>query len=143
PIYEQGDNWQKLVDVAKHRFALATTPGEKVAVLRDTARLLEERGSDLEKAFHCLKEAFALDPDDGDTREELDRLAIATERWDELAQAYEKGIAKTDGVGQRELLEALARLHDKRRDDPRRALDAWNRLFALDESDPKPLDAMD
>lgn len=143
PIYETADDWRKLVDVAKHRFALATTPGEKVSVLRDTAKLLEERGSDLERAFVCLKEAFVLDPDDGDTREELDRLAVATSRWDDLADAYEQGIAKIDGIGQRELLEALAKLHDKRRDDPRKALDAWDRLFQLDESDSRPLDEMD
>ena len=143
PIYEQADDWQKLVEVGQHRFALATTPGEKVAVLRDTAKLLEERGSDLDKAFDCLREAFVLDPDDGDTREELDRLAIATERWDALAETYEAGIGKIDGIGQRELLEALAKLHDKRRDDPRKALDAWDRLFRLDESDPHPLDEMD
>ncbi|MDB5216888.1 MAG: domain protein putative component of TonB system, partial [Myxococcaceae bacterium] len=143
PIYEQADDWRKLVDVAKHRFALATTPGDKVAVLRETAKLLEERGNDLEKAFVCLKDAFVLDPDDGDTREELDRLAISTERWDDLADAYEQGIAKIDGVGQRELIEALAKLHDKRRDDPRKALEAWDRLFRLDESDARPLDEMD
>ena len=143
PIYEQADDWQKLVEVGQHRFALATTPGEKVGVLRDTAKLLEERGNDLEKAFDCLREAFALDPDDGDTREELDRLAVATERWDALAETYEAGITKIDGIGQRELLEALAKLHDKRRDDPRKALDAWDRLFRLDESDSRPLDEMD
>ncbi len=143
PIYEQEDDWRKLVDVAKHRFALATTPGDKVSVLRDTAKLLEVRGNDLDKAFQCLKEAFVLDPDDGDTREELDRLAVSTARWDDLADAYEQGIAKIDGIGQRELLEALAKLHDKRRDDPRRALAAWDRLFQLDESDSRPLDEMD
>ena len=143
PIYEQADDWQKLVGVARHRLAMAATPGEQVAVLRDIAKLLEERGNDVEKAFDALKEAFVLDPDDGDTREELDRLAVTGERWDDLADAYEKGIAKIDGIGQRELLEALARLHDKRRDDPRKALDAWDRLFRLDESDSRPLDEMD
>src|SRR5262249_19203391 len=143
PIYEQADDWQKLVDVALHRYEIAGSPNEKVAVLRDTARLLEERGNDLNKAFDCLKEAFTLDPDDGDTREELDRLAISTSRWDDLANAYEQGIEKIDGIGRRELLEALAKLHDKRRDDPRKALAAWERLFSLDESDARPLDEMD
>ena len=142
PVYEQADDWVKLVEVAKHRYAVAATPHEKVAVLRETATLLEQRGSDVNQAFACIKEAFTIDPDDGDTREELDRLAIATNRWDDLADAYEKGIAKTDGIGQRELLESLARLHDKRRDDPRRALDAWQRLYEADESDPKPLEEM-
>jgi tetratricopeptide (TPR) repeat protein len=143
PIYEQADDWQKLVDVARHRYAIAGSPNEKVSVLRDTAVLLEERGNDLSRAFDCLKEAFTIDPDDGDTREELDRLAVATSRWDDLADAYEQGIVKIDGIGRRELLEALAKLHDKRRDDPRKALAAWERLFSLDESDVRPLDEMD
>ena len=48
---------------------------------------------------------------------------------------YEKAIEKLELIGKKELLEALARLQDKRRDDPRRALEAWERLFALDETD--------
>lgn len=143
PLYERLDDWRKLIDLSKHRFTVADAVHEKVAVLRDTASLLEQRGHDVERAFDCLKEAFILDPDDGDTREELDRLAVVTERWDSLADAYEQAILRIDGVGQRELLEALARLHDSRRDDPRKALDAWDRLFQLDESDERPLDEMD
>jgi tetratricopeptide (TPR) repeat protein len=143
PIYEQADDWQKLVDVARHRYEIAATPNEKVQVLRDTAKLLEQRGQDQSRAFDCLREAFVIDPDDADTLEELDRLALATARWDDLADAYERGISKLEGIGQRELLEALAKLHDKRRDDPRRALQAWERVFALDESEPRPLDEMD
>ncbi len=143
PIHEQEGDWRKLVALAEHRLGIAATPHEKVAVLRETAKLVEEKGSDVDGAFERLGAAFELDPDDGDTREELDRLAVATKRWDDLAAAYEKGIERLDGVGQRELLEALARLHDTRRDDPRRALDAWDRLFRLDESDSRPLDEMD
>ncbi|OJY31236.1 MAG: hypothetical protein BGO98_46070 [Myxococcales bacterium 68-20] len=143
PIYEQADDWQKLVEIARHRYAIAGSPNEKVSVLRDVGQLLEERGNDLGRAFDCLKEAFTIDPDDGDTREELDRLAVATSRWDDLADAYEQGIEKIDGIGRRELVEALAKLHDQRRDDPRKALDAWERLFSLDESDSRPLDEMD
>lgn len=143
PIYEQADDWQKLVEIARHRYAIAGSPNEKVSVLRDMGQLLEERGNDLGRAFDCLKEAFTIDPDDGDTREELDRLAVATSRWDDLADAYEQGIEKIDGIGRRELVEALAKLHDQRRDDPRKALDAWERLFSLDESDSRPLDEMD
>ena len=52
-------------------------------------------------------------------------------------------LRKTDGLTKRELLAALAQLHDKRRDDPRRALDAWDRLFALDETELQPLEEMD
>ncbi len=142
PLYERADDWQHIVAVNEHRLAIATDTGERVGVLRENAKLLEERGGEPGRAFDALRAAFVLDPDDGDTREELDRLAVATSRWDDLAETYEKGIEVTDGIGKRELLDALAKLHDKRRDDPRRALDAYDRLFKLDETDIRPLDEM-
>lgn len=143
PIYEGADDWRKLIVVNEERLRIANDVSDRVQILRETALLWEERGKDVERAFACVKQAFELDPEDGESREQLDRLAVATSRWDDLAAAYETGIAKIDGIGQRELLEALARLHDKRRDDPRHALDAWERLFKLDETDIRPLEEMD
>jgi tetratricopeptide (TPR) repeat protein len=143
PIYEAADDWRRLVAVNDERLALANDDGERVAILRESARLWEERGNDRKRAFEAMREAWMLDPEDGDAREQLDRLAAATARWDDLASAYEGAIAKTDGFARRELLGALAQLHDKRRDDPRKALDAWERLFLLDETELQPLEEMD
>lgn len=142
PLYERADDWQHIVSVNEHRLAIASDVGEQVAVLRENARLLEERGNAPGRAFDALRAAFVLDPDDGGTREELERLAVATARWDDLASAYEEGINAIDGLGKQGLLEALAKLHDQRRDDPRRALEAYERLFKLDESELRPLDEM-
>ena len=143
PIYERADDWRHLVAVNGERLALATDDGDRIAILRETAELWEKRGGDRAKAFDAMRDAWTLDPEDGDAREQLDRLAGATQRWDDLAAAYEDAIAKTDGLTKRELLAALAQLHDKRRDDPRRALDAWDRLFQLDETELQPLEEMD
>jgi tetratricopeptide (TPR) repeat protein len=143
PLYERADDWRQLVAMNAERLALASEPADRVAVLRESARLWEERGGDKDKAFEAVRDAFVLDPDDGDTRSELDRLAEATSRWDDLASAYERGIAKLEGIGQRELLQSLAKIHDKRRDDPRRALIAYDRLHRLDETEVEPLDEMD
>lgn len=143
PVYERLDDWRKLVQANEHRLVLAATDNEKVAILRESATLFEQRGNDPDRAFEALRDAFVLDPDDGDTREELDRVAVVTSRWDDLAAAYEEGIVKTEDIGKRELLEALAMLHDKRRDDPRRALEAYERLFKLDETDVRVLEEMD
>jgi golgin subfamily B member 1 len=143
PIYERADDWRSLVSLNRERLGLATDDGERIAILRETAELWERRGSDRSRAFDAMREAWTLDPEDGDAREQLDRLADATKRWDDLASSYEKAIAKTDGLTRRELLAALAHLHDRRRDDPRRALDAWDRLFLLDETELQPLEEMD
>ncbi|MEI7893010.1 MAG: hypothetical protein WCI05_07960, partial [Myxococcales bacterium] len=143
PIYEAMDDWRNLIEVNGERLTLAADATEKVAILHESARLWEERGNDRSRAFDAVRDAFVLDPEDGHSREELDRLAEATNRWEDLAAAYEKGGEATEGLAKRELLGALARLHDKRRDDPRRALDAWERLFALDETDLAPLEELD
>jgi tetratricopeptide (TPR) repeat protein len=143
PIYERADDWRNLVAMNTERLALATDAADKIGILRESAQLWEQRGGDRAKAFDAMREAWELDPEDGDARENLDRLAEATKRWDDLAAAYEAAIGKTDGLTKRELLAALARLHDTRRDDPRRALDAWDRLFSLDETELQPLEEMD
>jgi tetratricopeptide (TPR) repeat protein len=142
PIYERADDWQHLIQVNRERLTLAIHSDERVAILRETAKLWEERGGDSGRAFEAVRDAFVLDPDDGDTRIELDRLAGVTRRWDELADAYEKGVEYGDNVARKELLASLAKVHDAKRDDPRRALEAYERLLRLDEGDPDPLDAV-
>jgi tetratricopeptide (TPR) repeat protein len=143
PIYERADDWRHLVGVNAERLTLTTDANERVAILRETARLWEERGGDKTRAFEAVREAFVADPEDGDTRGELDRLGAATKRWDDLASAYEQGAEKAEGLSRRELLQAIAKIHDSKRDDPRRALDAWQRVYKLDETDLEALEEMD
>jgi tetratricopeptide (TPR) repeat protein len=143
PIYERADDWRHLVAVNEERLGLAGDDGERIGILRETAKLWEERGGEKSRAFDAMRVAWTLDPEDGDAREQLDRLASATKRWDDLAAAYETALGKTDGAAKRELLAALAQLHDTKRDDPRQALAAWDRLFALDETEVEPLEQMD
>jgi tetratricopeptide (TPR) repeat protein len=143
PIYERADDWRRLVMLNKERLALAGDTGERIAILHESAKLWEERAGDRVRAFEAMRQAWTIDPEDSEGRTQLERLSAATRRWNDLAEAYEEGIAKTDGQTKRELLAALARLHDARRDDPRQALDAWGRLFALDETEIQPLEEMD
>jgi tetratricopeptide (TPR) repeat protein len=143
PIYERDDDWRRLISLNVERLGIAAGDGERIAIWLENAGLWEERGNDLHKAFDATREAWILDPADSEVRALLDRLGLATRQWDHLALAYETGISRADTVTQRELLSALAKVHDRRRDDPRRALEAWERLFALDETDLQPLEEMD
>ncbi|HXX68803.1 MAG TPA: tetratricopeptide repeat protein [Polyangiaceae bacterium] len=143
PIYERADDWRRLISLNEQRLGIAADDGERIAIWRENALLWEQRGKDPRKAFDAIREAWTLDPEDGEARQQLDRIGASTGRWDDLAEAYETSISRSDGATKRELLSALAHLHDRRRDDPRRALDAWERLFFLDESDLQPLEEMD
>ncbi|WP_044241675.1 tetratricopeptide repeat protein [Chondromyces apiculatus] len=144
PLYERSDDWRHLIRLNEERFSLASDPQEKVAVLRETAKLWETRGGDELKAIQALRAAFRIDPDDSETRAELTRIASDLGAWEELAESLEQGtLATSDDLTRRELLTSLAEIYDRQIDDPRRALRAYERLSALDPSDPQPLEAMD
>ena len=144
PLYERQDDWRLLIKLNEERFGLAEDAHDKVAILRETARLWETRGDDELKAFEATRAAFELDPEDGETRGELSRLTEALGAWEELAASYEKGAAAvSDDLTKRELYDALAKVYDTKNDDPRRALEAYARLSALDPTEPEPLEQMD
>lgn len=143
PLYEGADDWRKLIQLNAQRFELASEDLDRVSILRETAKLWEDRGREPRRAFEALRAAFEINPEDADVRNDLERLAESLGAWDDLAQAYELGIEEAQGTAKRELLAALAAIHDQRRDDPRQALHAYGRLHELDETDPEPLDKMD
>ena len=52
-----------------------------------------------------------------------ERLTEATSEWDKLAETYDAVLRESPGLNsKRELLSTLARVHNEKRDDPRRAL---------------------
>jgi len=143
PLYEGADDWRRLIALNDDRLALATDVGEKTAILREAAKLWEDRGTDKVRAFAAIRRAWGLDPEDGSLREEADRLAAALSDWDGLVEAYEAAAKAVDPVSRPDLLRGLAELHDKRRDDPRRALVTLEQLHELDPEDLAVLERID
>lgn len=143
PLYARADDWQNLIRLTEQRLGLAEDPSERIAIYREAAQLYEERADDRSKAFDSLAQAFLLDPEDASLRADLERLAQHLHAWDRLASTYERTIVEAEKHVQRELLLALAKVHDEKRDDPRQALDAYRRLRDLDDADLEPLEAMD
>ena len=143
PIYQSLDDWRRQITLNEDRFALAD-PLDKVLVLRETAELWERRGGDLARARRAYEAAFTLDPEDGAARADYERLTEATGDWDKLAETYDATLAaQPDLQSKRELLSTLARVHNEKRDDPRRALAAYGAIHEADPSDLEPLEKME
>ena len=68
PIYEGADDWRKLIYLNAQRFELASEDMDRVAILKETARLWEERGGDHRRAFDALRAAFEIDTEDSQLR---------------------------------------------------------------------------
>ncbi|MFO0678456.1 MAG: hypothetical protein U0169_18105 [Polyangiaceae bacterium] len=143
PVYESASDHRKLLRANDVRLAIAADAFERVNILLENAALLETKDGNALAALDSALLAVAEDPSSEPARRETERLAGATGRWDDVVLAYETATAKADDRLAGELWVALARIHDKRRDDPRRALVAWTAAYAKDESDVTILDEMD
>lgn len=143
PLYEAADDWRRLVKLNEDRFALGDDV-EKVSVLRETARLWEQRGGDKKRARRALETAVRIDPDDADVRSEYERLIEETGAHAELSKAYEAILEERPDLNSKaDFYRVLARVHDQKLDDPRRALWAYDRLREADPNDVTSLDSLE
>jgi Tfp pilus assembly protein PilF len=107
---------------------------------RRKARAQEEQLHDAGAALTTLADAFAREPGDFEIRTLFEEKATALAAWDVLADTYEAALARAEGEDRRSLLVAAARVHDERRDDPRKALRAWSTVIEADAEDAQALE---
>ncbi|MCB9662249.1 MAG: tetratricopeptide repeat protein [Sandaracinaceae bacterium] len=105
PIYESANDPRKLVAVYEVRLRHVTDPDQRVALLRETGLLYEERLRSPEQAFEKYLEAFGVAPHQEVVREDVDRLSAGVEGGvGRVIEAYAAAIeAGTDPVEVTEL----------------------------------------
>ncbi len=87
-IYQQQYKWTELVEVLLERSELREEVGEQITILNRVAKIYEQEIGDQESAFYVLQAAFKRDYAHDETARELERLATATNRWQELLDEY-------------------------------------------------------
>ncbi|MEM9069478.1 MAG: tetratricopeptide repeat protein [Myxococcota bacterium] len=92
PIYEAASDARKLAPVYEVRLRHDMEPDARVALLRETGLLYEEKLRQPETAFEKYLEAFLVMPDQEIVREDVERLAESTGGWDKVIEAYQKAI---------------------------------------------------
>ncbi|HUT77669.1 MAG TPA: tetratricopeptide repeat protein, partial [Polyangia bacterium] len=115
PVYRTADEWKKLVVILKTQVEFLDAPADKVARLREMARLHELRGSNYLLAFGALAQAFETDPQDREVLAELTRLAEQIDNWEELARVLEGQLGEIyDMQLKHEVLHLLGSTYDRR-----------------------------
>jgi tetratricopeptide (TPR) repeat protein len=87
-IYSQQYKWAELVEVLLERSELRPNVEEQIQILNRVAKIYEQEIGDQESAFYVLQAAFKRDYAHDQTANELERLATATNRWQELLDEY-------------------------------------------------------
>jgi tetratricopeptide (TPR) repeat protein len=96
-IYSQQYKWTELVEVLLERSELRPDVEEQIQILNRVARIYESEIGDQESAFYVLQAAFKRDYAHDQTANELERLATATNRWQELLDEYTNRVNELEG----------------------------------------------
>lgn len=138
--YRTTGSLDRVAGLYRIRIDLLDDPVEKVRMLQELGRLLEQDLGQSDKALEALREAFLLDPRDGFMVAEMERLAGATAHWEALRGTVEK-VCETgdlDSMLRRELLLKAASWY---RDQLAEVGPAESCLRAAIEAEPESRDA--
>ncbi|MSP17021.1 MAG: tetratricopeptide repeat protein, partial [Myxococcales bacterium] len=109
-ILRAQSDWQKVIELLLERVETRTDIRERITALQLVSAVYEEHLGDADSAFLVLQEAFREDYSAESTARELERLAQASGRWNELLAEYSQ-VAQS--------LEAA---------EPMRAADLWVKI---------------
>lgn len=132
--YELTGDWQATLALLEDRLELAWSDDERVELLRDAAKLHEERAEDAAAAFAAIRRALAYAPASAELEAELLRLGEPTGAWSEVAESIAAAAAAlSDSKRDRaaELRRREAGIREERLADASAALDAWVAALAL------------
>lgn len=91
--FTETDEWQETLALTPLRLDAASSDAARTLILRESAKLAEDRGDDRRQAFEFLARAFLLEPDRAEIADEFARVAGLTEQWQEYADAHERVLA--------------------------------------------------
>jgi len=130
-IYRHQREWATLVEILLERSELVDDAQQQIQLLHDVARVYERELGDEESAFYVLQAAFNRDERHEQTRQELVRLAAATNLWHELREDISAASPqRAAAVGTIEAYEQVL-AHDP---DSADALAALDRLYRQTEA---------
>ncbi len=108
----------------------------KKGQLREIALISEQRLNDANGAIEAWRAFLALEGDNDEGQQAIERLFTRAERWDDLARWLEKrGEGETDPAAARVLWDRLATLHRAQRNEPAAEAAALTNLWQLDAED--------
>jgi golgin subfamily B member 1 len=144
PLFRMQGEWPKLVSLYQRQLEGIEGVEARVPMMHRIAETLEERILDQVEAFNWYCRAFAEDPFDERSCEEIERLARAVGSWAELADLYQELFGKREDVQvKRAVAKKLARIAEEELHDAARAEQAYRGCLQLGGDDFEVLTALD
>lgn len=134
--YLAADEWEPVIALLEQRLALAESDADKILLLKETAKLQEERAGAHREAIISLGRAFALAPEDERIEADLFRLGALVDEADALVEALSNAAEAASEKLRRAHLRTLeGELREKRLGDDEGAFAAYREAFSLSARD--------
>ena len=142
-IYESLNNWQDLVEVLERQLDVVETERERVDVLLKLAEIQEEQFLKSDVAAQRLEQALEIDPAEERAYVALERCYKRLKQWLDLINTYERHIAEAaEHETKIQLYGEIAEVYTDEVGDLDRAIDAYQNIVDLDESNIPALEAL-
>jgi tetratricopeptide (TPR) repeat protein len=143
PIYKTQDEWAKLVVIYDAQLDFIDDPDRRGHMLREIARLHEERGGSLDLAFRALCRAFEEEFGDEELLEQIKQLAAKLNNWPEVVAVLQKGVERVyDNDLLARIHAEIATLLEQRLGDQSGAVDAWRQVLGAREDHREAMDEL-
>jgi tetratricopeptide (TPR) repeat protein len=147
PVYEAISDWPKLIAVHEVQVRRASDPFQQVDLLHRIARLYEDALGDHASAFDTYARALPLDDGNEQTLGNLERLAMAVNRWPQVTQLYDAQLDKLAGGEQKERFVELglrcAQIFEVQLEDVDGAIARYKRVAEADLENLTAIKALD
>ncbi len=141
-VLTRAGRYRELLDVLRTQIDLAVTARQKVTLYERIAGVYDEEYLDHERAAEALEALLELDPEHQDGARQLARHYRALERYDLLAELYQRQASSGKVERQVEAGLLLGRVLSENLKQPDRAIAAYERVLELAPSHPSALDAL-
>jgi tetratricopeptide (TPR) repeat protein len=116
---------------------------QRVALLREAAKLAPEALSSVEMAADCYHELLAIDREDLPALRALCEIRAGQSRWNEVVGLLERQLDIASGDARAQVARSLGEVHRDQLRDPRAAIRAYEAALDIDENDAVAMDALE
>ncbi|MET0795538.1 MAG: tetratricopeptide repeat protein [Polyangiaceae bacterium] len=141
-VLTRAGRYRELLDVLRTQVDLAVTARQKLTLYERIAGIYDEEYLDHERASEALEALLELDPEHQDGGRELARHYRAMERYESLAELYQRQSHSGKVERQVETGLLLGRVLTENLKQPDRAIAAYERVLELAPSHATALDAL-
>lgn len=147
PIFRETDRPAQLARALEARAAISDDRFEEAEILDELIPLYQDKLGQTEQAFEHACRQFELDPEREEIWLRVEQLGAALDRWASVEQVFashaQESEARTGSVSNINILRHLAAIREYQLRQPEEALQAWEKVHAVEPTDASVLDALE